>query len=103
MHRSIPAEVCLLLALGLSVAHFHGCAPVHPSDPHTTVTAGSCPAACEHLRLIGCEAGSATPNGASCEDVCEYVEGSGVGRWNLGCLGAAESCAVADACLVSAE
>lgn len=56
----------------------------------------NCPVACAHLRELGCELGTPTPRGKSCEDLCKVMESNGV-RF-ISCTINASSCESADAC-----
>lgn len=63
-----------------------------------TSTTGSpvptCATACERQRALGCEIGSATPEGHPCEEVCENLEAGPIAsiRWDLACLTEAGDC-----------
>ena len=46
----------------------------HPVDPADKV---ACPAACEHLRELGCEEGESLEDGTTCEVWCEATQEAG--------------------------
>ena len=57
----------------------------------TPEPAASCKTACSNLRERECEAGNDTPNGATCEQVCENAEASPM-SWDVVCLTDAIGC-----------
>lgn len=57
-----------------------------------------CFTVCEHLRDLGCEQAEPSPGGASCEDVCDNVQSSGVITWNLSCRASIADCNKLDHC-----
>jgi len=59
--------------------------------PPAPEPAASCKTACTNLRDRQCEAGSDTPNGATCEQVCENTEATPM-SWDVVCLTDALSC-----------
>ena len=68
MRHTILAILLILLA---------GCVPKptpHPVDPADRV---ACPAACEHLRELGCEEGQPLEDGTTCEVWCEATQEAG--------------------------
>jgi len=67
-------------------------------DARKTYTCGD---ACAHLRALKCKMGNPTPRGATCEEVCDNVQGSGLASWNLGCIAAVKQCADVDSCPTS--
>lgn len=71
--------------------------PRPPPSPAPDLDA-TCAVACARLRELECPDAEATPNGASCEAVCENVQGSGIVAWDLSCRARATSCAAVDSC-----
>lgn len=43
--------------------------------------ATACGRACARLRRLDCPGGEGSPGGASCEEVCEHQNSSGIGSW----------------------
>lgn len=67
--------------------------------PLTPGTQDDCAMACVNLRDHHCKAGDPTPEGASCEAVCQNTETSGYASENPKCLATIKSCgAEEDAC-----
>jgi hypothetical protein len=73
--------------------------PMPPPSP-PGIDAGSakssCAEACNHLRSIGCPEGS--PDGDTCEAICENAETSGLGSVNPTCLSKITTCDQIDGC-----
>lgn len=94
----------LLAGAIISFVGVAGCpiTPV-PTPPPPTPTDGpaTCRDACARLLILHCPAGEPTPEGASCEKVCEnhqkQTETLGL-SWDLNCVTMAMSCAIADDC-----
>lgn len=86
--RAVLGSVLILVA----------CAPAAQPPPGPAEL--GCAAACSHLRELGCETGRPTPEGTTCEEICGYVEATGVAeiRWPHACVAAATSCDVAERC-----
>ena len=74
-----------------------GCPLPDPVEP-TPVYGATCADVCAHAAELGCPSAEPTPDGASCEAVCESVQASGIVRWDLGCRAAARTCEDADVC-----
>ncbi len=89
-----------LVLLSILVAGL-GCTPTPPIPPVTPTTdagAPSCASACATLRALRCPAAETTPRGATCVDVCQNVQSSGIVAFDLPCLARARTCAEASAC-----
>lgn len=88
-----------LLTVFLLTAAFTGCPGCPPPSP-TSTDAGSatCASVCAQAAALGCPAAKPTANGASCEEVCNNVQTSGILQWNLACRAHAASCAAMDSC-----
>lgn len=74
----------------------------YPTDaaPAPEEDSGSpCAAACVTLARYGCEESKPTAGGATCTQVCENIESSGVVSMNPDCVSHAESCSIARACM----
>jgi hypothetical protein len=87
-----------VLALGLQAAR---CGPPDdPADPPAPDAGdpASCADACAHLEELGCEEAEPTPEGATCEEVCEAVESSGTVTLNPACVLQIETCEEIDGC-----
>jgi hypothetical protein len=75
-----------------------------PSDaatPPDEVDAAShtpCYLACQKLASLGCPEAKPTAAGATCTQVCNNAESSGVLSMNPSCVAHAESCSIAKAC-----
>lgn len=67
-------------------------------QPVDAGTPDDCARACQHLRELGCREGGETPGGASCEDVCNNVEGSSTVTVDPKCLADVPSCSALDTC-----
>lgn len=103
-----------LLLLGWFVASFAGCpkpspTPIPPPIPEPQVwDAGDEPIAppieytcadlCKHMFDLHCMGAEPTPNGATCLDVCQNLQTSGVVVLDLKCRTKARTCAAIDAC-----
>jgi predicted small lipoprotein YifL len=88
-----------------------GCPPKPPvpvpptpidAPPDADDTGGRAPATCydvcKRQAALGCIGAKPTAHGATCMEVCNAVQSSGVVTWNLGCRANAPSCAAADLC-----
>lgn len=55
---------------------------------------------CKHAKKLGCPSAKPTPQGSTCEEVCSFVQTSGIkaATWDLKCRIGARSCAAADNC-----
>lgn len=91
---SAIAWVCLAVVVAL---YLLACSPPHPAPPPAPGDP-TCPAACSHLRELGCEAGQPTQAGEPCEAWCEELEAMPGPGLELGCIATAPSCSAADAC-----
>lgn len=97
--RTLSFSAVLLGMLAMTAALLvmfwvSGCAPpASPAPPPGTVVleSSACQKACTHQRAIGCELGTPTPGGATCEEVCEDNAKNGF-SWNTQCLAEAKSC-----------
>lgn len=58
----------------------------------------TCASWCKHASEMHCNAAKPTPEGASCETVCENLQGSGLVKFDLKCRSVASSCMAAEAC-----
>lgn len=99
-------EICCIIVAGIICAiGAVGCPPTPPPNPPSApdAGAGSCPLVCDHLRALSCPGGAPTPEGATCEQVCQTIQESGIVHWNLTCRAAASTCAAIDACDVDAQ
>jgi hypothetical protein len=67
-----------------------------PEDDAATHT--PCYQACKQLAKLGCPEAQPTTGGATCTQVCQNVEDSGVVSMNPSCVARAESCSIAKAC-----
>lgn len=81
----------LIVLLPLFVA---GCC-AHVDNPTVEPT---CADACARLTALGCEGAKPTPSGATCQQVCENAQSSGIITWDLKCVTEAGCCDAADAC-----
>lgn len=72
-----------------------------PSDPPAPVPSPlepvpepTCATACEKQRALGCELGEPTPEGSTCEEVCQNSKESGILElvWDVEMLTQADSC-----------
>ena len=59
--------------------------------------AATCGTACEHWRELGCPEGSGSPR-ATCEEVCDNIQRSGILAWDLDCRSRITSCSQLDQC-----
>lgn len=75
------------------------CGSTPPPDPEPVpVPKPTCSDLCAHYRVLGCEEGRPTPNGASCEQWClvAYEVPGFAGRFP--CIIAAKDCDIAREC-----
>ncbi len=75
--------------------------PVPPQPIPPTADSGAevtCADACRHLSSMMCPNAEPTKKGATCVEVCENVQSSGVMKMNLRCLVTSSSCKAADEC-----
>lgn len=89
------------MRLALLLLVLAGCPrPVPPPVPPgpADAAAASCASMCARLADLGCPAAKPTPEGASCEKVCQNVQDSGLILWNLECRTRAPTCAAIDEC-----
>ncbi len=68
------------------------CEPAYPQPD------AGCAAACARLRHLGCPEAEPTPDGASCETVCDRVQDSGAYELNTECVTRADRCHEAEEC-----
>lgn len=63
-------------------------------NPETPEAEFTCDTACENLRELRCEEADETPEGATCEDVCEnsFEVGIELYEWDLSTLTQTKSC-----------
>lgn len=69
--------------------------PPDPPKPEPEEPAdASCATACENQRFLECEVGDPTPEGSTCEEVCEGSFNAGVPglEWNVDALTRARDC-----------
>lgn len=79
----------------LAAAWLSGCVTLDPLAPRPD--AGSCSAACDRGRDLGCD--YAQPiDGESCEAVCNDAEAFKPGTFQAGCLSEIQSCDEVEAC-----
>lgn len=71
---------------------------ITPPVALTPGTADDCAQACQHLRALGCESGSPTQQGGTCEAICQNTETSGYASEHPQCLAQIKSCDEEDAC-----
>lgn len=90
-----PAQA--LVVLVLLFAPLSACLPGPIPDPDPNNRVG-CEEMCDRMRSLKCSSGKPTPNGASCEHVCENIQKSGFLKLDLECRYEAESCEAADSC-----
>ena len=74
-----------LLFIPLLLGTFTGC----PKDPQDA----TCVDVCTHAAILECVSAKPTAKGATCVEVCENLQNSGLPKWNLPCRAAAASCA----------
>lgn len=72
-----------------------------PQVPAISVWRGACDKACSRVRSLGCREALPTAGGATCEQICETVQESGIVVWNLGCFESAPDCQTVAACNAS--
>lgn len=74
----------------------------YPPRPEPVPDAGTppdCAAACARMTELGCEESKPTPNGSTCEEVCNNVESSGVITIQPACVVEIESCDQINGCI----
>ncbi len=69
-----------------------------PPEARDAAPSSGCAAACQRLASLGCQESQPTAKGASCVDVCQNAEDSGVISLGPDCIVHADSCASAKAC-----
>jgi len=89
------------LGLGLGMLGASCPPPVPPPAPADQGT--PCERACDRLDLLGCEGAEGSPEGTSCEQVCEDTESSGVARFCAEDVAAIGSCAELDQAFEACE
>jgi hypothetical protein len=96
MRALVRLLAALVLAAGLA-----GCPPKPPPPPEKPGPAGGpgCDVGCARLAELGCDAAKPTPQGASCIEVCQNVQASGITSWDIPCMQRATSCPEADKCV----
>jgi hypothetical protein len=73
--------------------------PIPGPTPTPSPDGGAtCATACEHLGSLGCKAATPTAKGATCTEVCQNTESSGLVAWGVDCVVQASTCEAADAC-----
>jgi hypothetical protein len=85
---------------------FFACGPYPPPEPTPgpepepipDPISATCTEVCVRGDFLNCKWAQPTPGGASCVEVCENVQTSGIVQWDLGCRAAARSCAEVEAC-----
>jgi hypothetical protein len=77
-----------------------GACPPKPIPPQPPIHDGdaTCADACARAREMECEFAKPTPNGATCEDVCQNIQDKGLFSLDLDCRVAARTCKQAEAC-----
>ncbi len=79
-----------------------GCPPPPPEPPPPPSPDGGVPATCEsmcaHWAELECDVAEPTPGGASCAEVCENVQDSGIIEWDLECRSRVVTCPAIDRC-----
>lgn len=96
----------LIIALLVTSMMCQGCPHHEPVVKHPTPTVdaaiGNYPATCDGVcslgAALGCPFAESTHAGASCSDVCNNVQSSGVTAWDLGCRARKTSCAAIAGC-----
>lgn len=76
------------------------CNPLLPEPAPVPQTRDDVPCAdaCSRLRSLSCNEGEPTPDGTTCETICEDTNASGAVTYPTGCVAAAKDCAEARAC-----
>ena len=88
------AYVALAMALVLFVV---GCT-VQPVPVDPPLPPSGCARVCERLAELKCPEAEPTPEGQTCEQVCDNVQASGIVQLNTGCIANAASCDAALEC-----
>lgn len=86
-------------------------APPEPVQPDADVDVmepeegTACERACDRMRKLACEAydGSDSPSGATCEEVCEHTESSGVATFCPEHVAVAQDCKQLEKAFVACE
>lgn len=82
----------------LALSQIMGCASCEPKPtPHPPTDTDQCPAACEHLRELGCPEGDPLEDGTTCEKFCIDTQEAGHGL-NPTCVKDITSCEEIDNC-----
>lgn len=79
------------------LAVFLACATT-PPGPSPDPQEATCAGMCARMAALDCPAAQDTPNGATCVQVCENVQATGIARWDLECRVAAPTCEAIDNC-----
>ncbi len=92
----------IVLALLASSLLLTACPPPQPVTPGPTPeeAEADCSSACIHYRKLGCEEGENTNDGATCEDVCENFQASGMIVMDLDCASKVTTCDAINECPV---
>jgi hypothetical protein len=101
MSRLLPLCALLTALLVGTSACPPGPGPVPPAPPQDAgldASAATCGSACDRWRELGCEQAEDTADGATCEDVCDNIQSSGIIEWDLACRASVADCAAIDAC-----
>jgi hypothetical protein len=93
----LTAWFWFVVILGVGGCHIAP-APVTPVEPDPEQSAFDCASACARLRELGCPEAENTAGGATCEQVCDNVQSSGIVSWDLACRSRAPSCPAVDLC-----
>lgn len=72
--------------------------PVPPTPPDGAAT---CATACERMRELHCIDVEPTPEGATCDDICQNIIDSEILTWDLDCRTMATSCDEVENCEVA--
>src|SRR4029077_13283401 len=86
-----------LLLLYLFWCFGTGCATTPPPKPAPQAVF-TCLDACRRVQELGCPQGWPTNRGATCADVCENMQSSGIVVWDLACMTQATSCLATTDC-----
>lgn len=96
-------RLILLFALSMSTPACWTPRPPEPAPPEPEEAVGggraaSCETVCDRARELKCSWGENTPEGGTCEGVCQNYQESGFTSWNLKCRSQAKTCAAMDLC-----